>query len=184
MLRDMQGQTSRLVTLVDDLLTVNKIDGGGTLELHLETFDPNIFLKKLVRDFQSSTRTHKIIFTGTVSHEVRADKARIAQVVINLLANAVKYSPRANKVLIHIARDRNKCVISVQDFGSGIAKKDQRDIFTRYFRADDAHTGNVAGAGLGLYISKAVIKAHHQRLLVKSIEGHGATLSFTLSLVN
>ncbi len=182
MLRDIQGQTARLVALVDDLLIVSKVEGGGALELHLETFNPNTFVKGLVRDFQQGSRTHKIISGGTFRHGVRADKERIAQVVINLLTNAVKYSPQANKVLVRIGRKQNKCVISVQDFGTGIAKKDQRDIFTRFFRTNDARVGKAAGAGLGLYISKEIIKKHHQRIWVNSIVGKGTTFSFTLPL--
>jgi PAS domain S-box-containing protein len=179
MLRDIQGQTLRLVALVDDLLIVSKIE-GGTLQLHPEVFNPNAYVQKLVREFQISSRTHKIVCTGSFSGQVRADRARIAQVVINLLSNAVKYSPRANKIQIHIGRSQKKCLISVQDFGAGISKKDQRDIFTRFFRAEDAEGGNIAGAGLGLYIAKEIMKAHRERLWVQSVEGRGATFSFTL----
>jgi PAS domain S-box-containing protein len=182
MLHDIQSQAARLVTLVDDLLIVSKLEGGGTLELHKESFNPNAFVIKIIRDFQKSHPTHKIICKEKISYRVRADKDRIAQVVINLLTNAVKYSPRANKVLVRIGRGQNKCVISVQDFGAGIAKKDQRDVFTRFFRTDDAEVGNVAGSGLGLYISKEIIKKHHQRIWVESVVGKGTTFSFTLPL--
>ena len=182
MLRDIQSQAARLVNLVDDLLIVSKVEKGGALELHMETFDPNTFVKKIIKHFQSSISTHRIIFKGTLRREVRADKDRIAQVLINILTNAVKYSPGAKKVLVRIRRGGNKCVISIQDFGSGIAKKDQRDIFTRFFRSDDAEAGNVAGSGLGLYISKAILKRHRERLSVKSTVGKGTTFSFTLSL--
>jgi signal transduction histidine kinase len=182
MLRDIQGQTARLIALVDDLLIVSKIEGNGTLELHQEIFDPNTFVKKLVRDFQKNTRTHDIILKGVVRHEVRADKNRIAQVMVNLLTNAVKYSPNANKAVVRIKQEKDKCVISIQDFGSGIARKDQKEIFTRFFRAADTEAGNIAGSGLGLYISREIIKTHHQKIWVKSTEGHGSTFSFTLSL--
>lgn len=181
MLRDIQDQAARLVTLVDDLLIVSKVD-GGTFELHRELFNVNEFLKKIVVDFQSVTKTHKLVTVGSVEHLVRGDRDRIAQVLINLLANAVKYSPQSNKVMVRIERVQNKCVVSVQDFGQGISKMDQRDIFTRFFRASDAEAGNVAGVGLGLYIAKEIIKRHGQRLWVKSAVGQGTTFSFTLSL--
>ncbi|TSC68857.1 MAG: multi-sensor signal transduction histidine kinase [Parcubacteria group bacterium Gr01-1014_56] len=181
MLRDIQGQAGRLVALVDDLLTVGKIE-SDKLNLHKVTFNPKTLIENIVRDFQQGSATHKIVISGTLSYPVRADKELITQVFINLLTNAVKYSPRADKVLVRIARLKNKCVISIQDFGSGIAKKDQKDIFTRFFRASDAGAGNVSGLGLGLYISKGIIKKHHERLWVKSIEGKGTTLFFTLSL--
>ena len=182
MLRDIQGQAARLVTLVDDLLIVSKIEGGGTLALRTEVFDAKAFIKKITQHFQSISLTHRILYKGTLHAPVRADKERIAQVLINLLTNAVKYSPGAKKVLVRTRREGNKCVISIQDFGPGIAKKDQRDIFTRFFRTDDAGAGSVAGSGLGLYISKAILKRHRERLSVKSIVEKGTTFSFTLSV--
>ena len=182
MLRDIQGQAARLVTLVDDLLVVGKIEQGA-LELHKEVFNPKRLIEGIVRDIQNGTASHKIICTGTVARQVRADKGRVAQVFTNLLLNAIKYSPRANKVVVRILSRKNKCIISIQDFGPGIAKQDQRDIFTRFFRTDDAGAGNVSGSGLGLYISRAIIKKHRERIWMKSIEGKGATFFFTLSLV-
>ncbi len=181
MLRDIQGQTARLVALVDDLLIVSKLE-GGTLELHKEAFKPSDLITKILRDFQKSAPTHKVIFKQKTSLQVSADKDRITQVFINLLTNAIKYSPQAKKILVRTERRGNKCVISIQDFGPGIAKKDQREIFTRYFRADDAGAGNVAGAGLGLYISQEIMQQHRERLSVKSIMGKGTTFSFTLPL--
>jgi PAS domain S-box-containing protein len=181
-LRDIQGQTTRLVGLVDDLLIVSKIE-SGTLELNTEVFNPNTFVAQLVKVFQKNVHSHKIICKARLVRQVRADKNKISQVLINLLTNAVKYSPRADKVVVHIEQKASKCVISVQDFGAGISKADQRDIFTRFFRAHDAEAGNIAGAGLGLYISKEIIKRHNQRLFVKSTKGKGTTFSFTLSSV-
>lgn len=180
MLRDIQGQAARLVTLVDDLLVVGKIEQGA-LELHKEVFNPNRLIEGIVRDIQNGTASHKIISTGTVARQVRADKNRVAQVFTNLLLNAIKYSPQANKTIVRTVSRKNKCIISIQDFGPGIAKKDQRDIFTRFFRTDNTGAVNVSGSGLGLYISRGIIKKHRERIWVKSIEGKGATFFFTLS---
>lgn len=181
MLRDIQGQAARLVTLVDDLMIVGKLE-GGRLELHKEVFNPHVLIEKVIRDFHTSNPLHKVTCTGGVGRDVRADKDRITQVLINLLSNAIKYSPKADKVSIHIGRRLNKCTISIQDFGPGIAKKDLREIYTRFFRTNDTVAGNVAGSGLGLYISKEIIKTHHERLWVKSIEGKGTIFFFTLPL--
>ena len=182
MLRDIQGQADRLVTLIDDLLVVGKLE-GGTLELHQEVFNPNALVTKIVRDFQQSTLTHQIICKAKFIRDVRGDKNRIGQVLINLLTNAVKYSPQAKKVIVRIEHVRSKCTISIQDFGPGISQKNQHDIFTRFFRGDGVDAGNIAGSGLGLYISKEIMKKHHQKLWVKSAKGKGTTFSFTLSSV-
>ncbi len=178
MLRDIQGQAARLVGLVDDLLIVGKIE-GDKLEIHKEVFNVNTLVRKIVQDFRNNTVSHKIIFRGKIRREVRADKDRIAQVLINLITNAIKYSPRADKIVVRIERERHKCVISVQDLGPGIGKHDQREIFTRFFRTEDAEASNIAGSGLGLYISKGIMKKHHERLWVKSAVGKGTTFSFT-----
>ena len=69
-----------------------------------------------------------------------------------------------------------------QDFGPGIPKKYQQKIFSRFFRAEDAESGTVAGSGLGLYIAKEIIKKHREKLWVKSFEGKGTTFFFTLPL--
>ena len=181
MLRDIQGQAGRLVTLVDDLLTVGKIE-ADKLELHKVVFNPKIFISQIIRDFQQSNVGHKVVLSGTLARPVRADKERIAQVFINLLTNATKYSPSGSKVLVRVRRQKNKCVVSIQDFGSGIAKKDQKDIFTRFFRVNDMGARSPSGLGLGLYISKGIMKKHRERLWVESVEGKGSTFSFTLSL--
>lgn len=181
MLRDMQSQTARLVTLVDDLLIVNKIE-GGTLVLHKEAFPINQLLKDTVRNFQVLTHTHTIHVKGTRRYVVHADKSRIAQVIINLLTNAVKYSPYAHTVNVHIKRVRGKCEISVQDFGHGISKKDQARIFKRFFRTKQAEIDDSKGSGLGLYISKEIIKHHRERLWLESAQGKGTTFFFTLTL--
>ena len=179
-LRDIQGQAARLSALLDDLLLVGKIEGGRLL-LRQEVFNPNPLINKIMRDIQNRTSSHRIVCTGSLSHPVRAEKARIAQVFTYLLTNAIKYSPGANKVVVRIRSHNKKCVISVQDFGLGISKTEQREIFTRYFRSKNAEAGNITGSGLGLYISKQIIQKHRERLWVESVEGKGSTFFFTLS---
>lgn len=182
MLRDIQGQTARLTAVINDLLVVGTM-GQGTTELHKEDFDPRTFAKHIVRDFQNTTLTHTIKCVVSGAHNVRADKERIAQVFINLLTNAVKYSPGGKKVIVRVSERRGKCLISIEDFGPGIKKADPSPkIFTRFFRSSGAEAGNVGGSGLGLYISKEIIKMHHERLTVRSVVGKGTTFSFTLPL--
>ncbi len=181
MLRDIQAQTARLTALINDLLVVGTM-GQGTMDLRKEVFDPRTFVKQIIRNFQKTTSTHTITCTVTCTRDVRADKERIAQVFINLLTNAVKYSPGQKRVIVRVIQSGGKCVVSIRDFGPGIKKSDQRKIFTRFFRTAGAEAGNVSGSGLGLYISKEIIKMHRQRLTVRSAKGKGTTFSFTLPL--
>lgn len=180
MLRDIQSQTARLVTLIDDLLIVNKLE-GGKLMLKKQTFDLVPVVKKIIKDFGVLSPTHQIRLTSPANYMVTADKDKIAQVVINLLTNAIKYSPKAESVYTTIRMRRKKCEVAIRDFGDGIDRKDLAEIFTRFYRTQAAESWQVAGSGLGLYISKEVLKRHRQRLWAKSAKGKGSTFFFTLS---
>lgn len=181
-LRDMQGQTARLVTLIDDLLLVSKVEGDG-MELRREKFDPVVMLRKILADYKNLATSNKIILKGKQGRLVRADKNRIAQVFINLITNAVKYSPQTSRIVVRVVRAAGKCVISIQDSGPGISIVDQRHIFNRFYRAKSAGAANVAGVGLGLYIAREIIKRHRERIWVKSSPGRGTTFFFSLPLV-
>lgn len=180
-LREIQNQTARLVTLVDDLLFVSKLK-GSKLELHLSEFGVRSLVRGVVKDFQKLLPSHEIEYHGGTEIKVMADKVRISQVLLNVLTNAVKYSPLADTVIVRVTKAERKCVVSVQDFGSGIAKKDQAGLFTRFFRTLDAKTSGISGAGLGLYISKEIMKKHGEKLWLKSAVGKGTTFSFTIAL--
>lgn len=183
MLRDMQHETARLLTLVDDLLIVNTVE-GGKLTLQKTVFKVRTFATRLILDIQKTAPSHTILLARTKERNVRADQKRIAQVLINLIGNAIKYSPSSDTIKVGLEYRKGKCIISVQDFGPGIPKAEQKDIFTRFFRARGAETGAVAGSGLGLYISKEIMKKHGERLSVKSVEGQGTVFSFTLPLAH
>jgi PAS domain S-box-containing protein len=181
MLHDIQAQAGRLLGLIDDLLIVSKL-GGGTFELHKTVFNPDVLIRKVIKDFKNSATKHRIIYRPIVRKEVLADQERIAQVLINLLTNAIKYSPLATKIVVHAKCTKGKYIISIQDFGPGITALDQRHIFSRFFRTRDVDAGNISGSGLGLYISREIIQKHRGTLSVKSSVGKGTTFSFTLTL--
>jgi PAS domain S-box-containing protein len=182
MLRDIQSQSALLVTLIDDLLVVNQID-AGRLELMNRNFDLNALIHKVARGIQSTATSHKIVCTGKIKENVSGDYDQIGRVLTNLITNAIKYSPRARRVVIHVSKEKNKAVVSVQDFGLGIEKKDQRQIFKRFFRAQAQKGGKVAGFGLGLFICSEIIKKHKQQIWVQSKYGKGSTFFFSLALV-
>ena len=139
-------------------------------------------LRNIVSDFRKSVSTHTIAVTGTCSRDVYGDKVRIAQVLVNLISNAIKYSPQGKKIVVHVRALNGKCEVSVRDSGSGIAKKDQREIFTRFFRSSDAEAGDIAGSGLGLFIARAIVRKHRGRIWLKSTVGRGSTFYFTIAL--
>ncbi len=177
---DMKAQVSRMVNLIDDLLVVSEIE-RNKLSLNIKSFNINQLIRKVIHDFQTSTMTHNVIVDGKAKGNVSGDPNRITQVLVNLIANGIKYSPQANKILIKITNEKKKLIVSVQDFGQGITLREQRDIFRRYFRSYSLEKGNIPGLGLGLYISKKIIDNHGERIWVRSQRGRGSVFSFSLS---
>ena len=181
LLSNITRETKRLTNLIDDLLNVSRLESGKLILQH-EEFDINTLIKQIIIDFQYTNETHELKREGSINSKVIGDKDRIEQVFINLITNAIKYSPNADKVLIHVAEEKNDVVISVQDFGLGIGVKDQPHVFKRFYRTPDKEERKITGFGLGLYIASEIIKRHKGKIWVKSQKGKGSTFFFTLPL--
>ncbi|MDO8987219.1 MAG: response regulator, partial [Coriobacteriia bacterium] len=111
---------------------------------------------------------------------VAADRDRVGQVLMNLVSNAIKYSPGGGAVKVAVKRRGDKVHVEVTDSGIGISEEDQRQLFTKFFRVDSSLTREIGGTGLGLSICKSVIDFHGGEIWVKSSEGHGSTFAFSL----
>lgn len=173
------GQLDRLNELLSSFTHVYRAQ-TGMLELHKEPSDLYEVIRDTVEMFQYTTSTHNITIDGVITRPISIDKERIRQVLINLLINAIKYSPNADTIIVKFHEETDKVIISVQDFGPGIPKAIQNHIFERFFRVKGNNAYNVKGLGLGLYISLEIVKAHKGKLWVESEEGKGATFSFSL----
>ena len=113
---------------------------------------------------------------------VSADPRLLRQVVINLMSNAVKYTPPSGTISIRLDRDGDGVVWRVQDSGIGIPKEAQRRLFEKFFRADNAVTLDTEGTGLGLYLVRLIVERHGGRVWCDSEEGAGSTFAFSLPL--
>jgi signal transduction histidine kinase len=113
---------------------------------------------------------------------VYGDKFRIYQVITNLLNNAIKYSPKSNKIIITMQRLKDNAVVSVRDYGIGIAQDKQQRIFEKLYQVTDPEEKTFPGLGMGLYISKEIINAHNGKMWVKSKKGKGSTFYFSLQI--
>ena len=174
-------QTDRMAQLVNDLLDVNKVQ-AGQLKLSKTNFNINEVIRDCMQHELVQTNTHHFETTGQDNIIVCADKARIEQVVTNLVSNAVKYSPGANKVIINTCVDEhNQFVLQVSDFGIGIPEAAFPYLFDRFFRVN-ATAHKFSGLGLGLYISAEIIYRHHGTIGLESKEGEGSTFWFKLPL--
>jgi len=181
MLEKMDAQMNRLTELVASFMNVYKIR-TGKLRLKKQRFQLEELIAEVVGNFQYTISSHIVERTGNSKVKVYADKARIHQVLVNLISNAIKYSPNADKVIVSQKPDDGKVTVSVQDFGMGIPKGEQKRIYERFFRAKGKREGDIPGLGLGLFISTEIVKQHKGELWVKSIEGKGSTFYFTLPL--
>ncbi|MGI8420566.1 MAG: ATP-binding protein [Candidatus Levyibacteriota bacterium] len=179
LLAKVAGQIERLTKLLSSFNHVYKAQ-NGMLELKNTPFSLTDLVKETVETFQYTTSTHIITIEGTVTSLIKADKERIRQVIVNLLINAIKYSPTADVIIVKLDENPQEVTISVQDFGIGIPKSQQDHIFERFFRVKAKEKYNIKGLGLGLYITREIIKAHGGKLAVESVEGKGSTFSFSL----
>lgn len=179
----MLTQMKRLTQITASFVSVYKIQ-NGQLRLNKSNFEMEELVDKIVSDFRQTTKSHMILNKILGKNKVYADRERMSQVLINLISNAIKYSPKADKVVINSSHDEKKLTISIQDFGTGISKKDQNKIFERFFRTKAKRESDISGLGLGLYISSEIVRRHGGTMRVTSSGRKGATFYFTLPLKN
>jgi signal transduction histidine kinase len=174
-------QVSKLTNLITDLLDVTKVE-TGTLLLNKQPFAIDELVANIAEDMQHTSPTHRIIVGDTIRNMVFADSDRISQVLINYITNAIKYSPKADKIIINIRSTDNEVIISVEDFGIGITAKDHRKIFERFYRVQGKDEHTFPGFGIGLYIVQEIISRHDGQTWVESEKDKGSVFYFSLPL--
>lgn len=168
----------RLNNLITDLLDVSKIQ-SGKIQFNFSDFDTYDLIKEIADSFQTNSENHSIIIEHNTHRKITGDRERLEQVIMNLLTNAIKYSPKANKVVITASDQKDTIKISVRDYGIGIPKQYQKDLFKRFYRVETSEK-QFSGLGIGLYISAQIIVRHGGKIGVKSNEGKGSEFYFTI----
>lgn len=181
MLFNIKKQTDKLQGLVNDLLDVSRLQ-TGKLSFTKEKFNLIHCIQETIEGLQGAANTQKITCSSHSPLQVYADRFRIYQVLTNLITNAMKYSQGKGDIIISASRKDGKAVVSVQDFGIGIAKEQQKKIFDRLYQVTDHRIQTFPGFGMGLYISKEIVKRHKGKIWVESEKNNGATFYFTLPL--
>lgn len=167
----------KILNLIDDLMNLSKIEQGQMLLR--KTWFKIYNLVNECCDHIRTQKTHNLYLEGDEELEIYADRARIDQVLVNLINNAVKYAPNSKIIKIRIEDLGNGTRISVQDFGIGISPEKQFHLFDRYYRVDTSGI-QFSGLGLGLYISAEIIQRHHGKIGVNSTVGQGSTFWFII----
>jgi signal transduction histidine kinase len=180
-LAKMDRQLDRLSTLISELLDISRMQ-SGKLTFQQEAFDLSTLVKETVEDLQQTTQTHRLCIEDAKPAQVVGDRDRVGQVLINLITNAIKYSPEADTVTLRVTTDANQAVVSVQDFGIGIARQHHDKIFERFYQVTDPEDRTYPGLGIGLYICNEIMKRHGGRMSVQSSKGKGSTFYMSLPL--
>lgn len=175
-------QVTKLSKLIADLLDATKIE-TGQLKVNNEVFSLNEVINDIVKDVRTVSLTHSVVCNLHAEPVVYGDKDRIAQVVNNLLNNAIKYSPNASSVIIEVNGNEKEAIVSVRDFGIGISAENHAKVFERFFRvAIDKKENTFPGFGIGLFIVKEIISLHNGKVWVESEEGKGSLFSVSLPI--
>ncbi|WP_207420339.1 PAS domain-containing protein [Desertivirga brevis] len=173
-------QLKRLERLTSDLLDVSKIS-AGKLVYNIEEIDFAELIDDFVHTFRSWNVKHQVIVKNKSSVKLKGDRYRLEQVFANILSNAVKYSPGADRVEIDTYVQANYVITSIKDFGIGIADEDLARIFQRFYRVD-ATAMKYEGLGLGLFIVSEILIRHSGDFWIESELGKGSTFFFKLPI--
>lgn len=173
-------EAERMTRLINDILDLSRIE-AGRLDLKPTLVDLPTLVGGVVSRIGPQSTGHSVVTDLPEEMEpVRAEAAKVEQVMLNLLGNAFKYSPPGTVVEVSVRRLKEKAMVSVKDHGIGIPASQLPYVFDKYTRAGTARGGGIRGAGLGLYVTKSIVEAHGGRIWAESEEGLGTTVIFTL----
>jgi PAS domain S-box-containing protein len=172
----------RMERLINDLLDVSRIQ-EGKLTLTMTVCDLGAICRDAAREQELiNQRPIHLSLPDRESLPVHADIERLRQVVVNLLSNALKYSPPNSPVSLHVRESGGQYLVSVEDHGPGLSPDKRRRLFQRFYRAPgvQVQSGSGVGLGLGLYISREIVRNHGGDIWVESEPGHGSVFTFSI----
>lgn len=177
-------RNKKLTSLVDDLLDISRIEEKGHI-CNLQLVDVEDLIEFLIHIEQDEIKNKKIEFKfeKLTSHQkIKLDKEKMYVALQNVFNNAVKYTPICGSVTVSLSQTENNLEIKFQDSGIGIPEDQKENIFTKFFRASNAVKMEKIGSGLGLFIAKNIIEAHHGKISFISEDGKGTTFTVVLPI--
>ena len=178
------SETDRMTHIVQDLLTLSRLDAGNT-EMRFAPFSFRESVANVCRANAMEARRHSHTLTCTLAEnmpEISGDRQRLEQVVTNILGNAIKYTPDGGHIAVTGGGSGRSVWVEVTDDGIGIPEKDRDRIFDRFYRVDKARSRESGGTGLGLSIAKEIVERHHGSLRLVPREGRGTTIRLVLPI--
>jgi len=174
----------RLARLTEDLLMLSKMD-ADRLELEIHRLSVSQFVESCVETAQRPAAEKDLRISVNLSPslpDIAADRRRLAEVLQNLLDNAIQYTPAGGQIMVSASLENEEVVFTVSDTGIGIPQADQPRIFERFYRVDVARSREVGGTGLGLSIAKHLVEVHGGRIWVESAVGQGSQFHFSVPI--
>ena len=175
-------QIKRMSAMINGFLNVSRLE-SGKIHIERQPFDLEALIEESLDETRLTLTTHEIGFEPCRPVMVSADRDKIASVLANLLSNAVKYSPKGKEIQVKCEVTGDRARVSISDEGMGIKPEDLPHVFDRYYRVANMHTQQIAGFGIGLYVSAEIIHRHDGEIGAESESGKGSTFYFSLPLL-
>jgi two-component system sensor histidine kinase ResE len=177
-----QQESEHLGQLIEDLFELSRIE-SGTLELHLTPIPLSELVMETVDGLQIQARERGVHLEARcdgAAPDQMLDGPRIQRVLVNLIQNAIRHTPRDGEVCVEVAYRDGGIRVAVSDTGEGITAEDQKHVFDRFFRGERSRSRESGGTGLGLAIARGIVEAHRGTIRVQSSPGQGARFVVTL----
>ena len=176
------SEADRMTRIVQDLLTLSKID-YGKMEMNVSRFSFSKAVRSVYGAVALNAESHGHTLTFSCEEnmpDVDGDRERIEQVIMNIVSNAIKYTPDGGKIAITAATSGRNVFVRISDNGIGIPEKDLPRLFERFYRVDKARSRESGGTGLGLSIAKEILNQHKGDIRIESVYGEGTDVTITL----
>lgn len=182
-LKTIYKEAKRLTNLINDFLDLQRMESGDQV-YRMDKLSMNELVIEAAEKFRTQS-THSVVLIDDASDvKVEGDRERLAQVLMNLIGNAIKFSPEGGNVTICMKNNLNNLRVSIEDEGIGIPVEDIPKLFSKFQRIDNSSRRKIGGTGLGLAICQEIILKHDGKIWIESQEGRGTTIHFELPLVS